>query len=205
MCEKRDWCLELGGAKGRVRRFGSCRQAADDCVEGGAAAWQHGACLPGVHHRACTHSTMLLPIKPLLSVGGNKRAGGCPCGLKNSTSNPGPALALATPPSWQGKGKKGGRCPYLACGSQSASTMHDLILAQPLDIEELAALGGCIRAFKCRVFQQYEGVLGVDLMWGGVPLMDKEELALGECSQHCLFEQCAGCNGVGMASSRPSP
>ena len=38
--------------------------------------------------------------------------------------------------------KSSGRCPFLACGTQAAATTQDLILAQPLDIEELAALGG---------------------------------------------------------------
>ncbi|GAB4815220.1 hypothetical protein N2152v2_002266 [Parachlorella kessleri] len=38
-------------------------------------------------------------------------------------------------------GKKSGRCPYLSCGADSAVGMHDRILAQPMDIEELAVLG----------------------------------------------------------------
>lgn len=43
----------------------------------------------------------------------------------------------------QGGKKSGGsgRCPFLACGTQAASSLHDHILAQPLDIEELGALG----------------------------------------------------------------
>lgn len=35
----------------------------------------------------------------------------------------------------------GGRCPYLASGSQAAATTRDMILAHPIDIEELAKLG----------------------------------------------------------------
>jgi chromosome transmission fidelity protein 1 len=34
-----------------------------------------------------------------------------------------------------------GRCPFLAAGSQAAATTRDMILAHPLDIEELAKLG----------------------------------------------------------------
>ncbi|PRW20458.1 putative ATP-dependent RNA helicase DDX11 [Chlorella sorokiniana] len=34
-----------------------------------------------------------------------------------------------------------GRCPYLASGSQAAATTRDMILAHPIDIEELAKLG----------------------------------------------------------------
>ncbi|PSC69979.1 putative ATP-dependent RNA helicase DDX11 [Micractinium conductrix] len=34
-----------------------------------------------------------------------------------------------------------GRCPYLASGSQAAATTRDMILAHPMDIEELAKLG----------------------------------------------------------------
>lgn len=34
-----------------------------------------------------------------------------------------------------------GRCPYLASGSQAAATTRDMILAHPIDIEELGKLG----------------------------------------------------------------
>lgn len=37
------------------------------------------------------------------------------------------------------------RCPYLGAGSKSAATMQDMILAQPMDIEELGKLGACAR------------------------------------------------------------
>jgi hypothetical protein len=39
-------------------------------------------------------------------------------------------------------GGGGGRCGYLAAGSGAAGTTRDAILAQPMDIEELAKLGG---------------------------------------------------------------
>ena len=40
-------------------------------------------------------------------------------------------------------GTSGGqaRCPYLGAGSSAAATVHDVILAQPMDIEELGKLG----------------------------------------------------------------
>ena len=42
-----------------------------------------------------------------------------------------------------GKGKKAssGKCPFLAAGSKSADSTRDMILAQPIDIETLSALG----------------------------------------------------------------
>lgn len=44
-----------------------------------------------------------------------------------------------------GNGKKasssGGKCPFLAAGSRSADITRDMILAQPIDIEALSALG----------------------------------------------------------------
>ena len=43
----------------------------------------------------------------------------------------------------QATGGGSGRCPYLAAaGSQAAAATRDMILAQPVDIEELAKLGG---------------------------------------------------------------
>jgi chromosome transmission fidelity protein 1 len=41
----------------------------------------------------------------------------------------------------KGSSSKSSRCPYLATGTKSAATTNDLILAQPLDVEELARLG----------------------------------------------------------------
>lgn len=49
-----------------------------------------------------------------------------------------PALPPAPPPL-QVAGS--GRCPYLASGTQAAATTRDMILASPIDIEELAKLG----------------------------------------------------------------
>lgn len=52
----------------------------------------------------------------------------------------------------------GGRCPYLASGSQAAATTRDMILAHPIDIEELAKLGTpmvgaavCCQSPRCAV------------------------------------------------------
>eukprot|EP00887_Chlorella_sp_A99_P000340 scaffold13.g340.t1 len=55
-----------------------------------------------------------------------------------------------------------GRCPYLAAGTGAAATVNDLILAQPMDIEELGKLGR--RKLVCPYYASRRAVPEADII-----------------------------------------
>lgn len=125
-------CLELqkpgsGGGSG-------CRKAA--AVAGPGA---------GCNARALQRKASKLGLLQGLSV--IWRASICQCTPVYCWCRPGlPFTACSPSREVQAAGKAGGgapeRCPYLATGSQAAASTRDMLLAQPMDIEELAKLGG---------------------------------------------------------------
>jgi chromosome transmission fidelity protein 1 len=60
-----------------------------------------------------------------------------PPAAKKKAAGEGSAAAAAPRP----RKAPSGRCPYLAPGSKAADTTRDMILAHPIDVEELARLG----------------------------------------------------------------
>lgn len=74
--------------------------------------------------------------------GGSKKAA-----VAGAPTSGGAGPTLVQPATRGGKGRVsggGGRCAFLGSGSAAAATTRDMILAQPIDIEELAALGGWV-------------------------------------------------------------
>lgn len=62
--------------------------------------------------------------------------------LQNASGSKKKALLTDTSGLTKGqKASKSGKCPYLGAGTKAADTTRDIILAQPIDIEELAKLG----------------------------------------------------------------
>jgi hypothetical protein len=113
-------CLEL-------QKPGSGRSKKAAAVAGGGPG---NVAAVGPQHKVCTRCCLqevfdLAPLPP-------------PSSLMLALYND-PALQAA-----KGVASSSGRCAFLAGGTRAAATTRDMILAQPIDIEELAKLGGWV-------------------------------------------------------------
>lgn len=130
------------GSGGRRQHFG----AAGSQGVAWQGSWVAGCCAHplvrlcnprGTLHTSPIALALVSLLKPPSPGQGSQAASLRPQALTLGSLLP-PALAQAA----------AGRCPYLASGSQVAATTRDMILAHPIDIEELAKLGAIPKMWR---------------------------------------------------------